>query len=149
LDETGFERVSDPEARVAVGLELDANLSPLRPGIAIGAAEHTRQVLDVMSVLVGQDVRLGERPAAGSVLRLELVEEAQVDVYVRVVRAVERAGRRGRRAAAGLDASVEEPRLRRLVAAERAAPVRLDAVDHREDTTVLALVRVGSRAALL
>ena len=103
----------------------------------------------MVAVLVREDVGLRERPAPGAELRLELVEEAEVDVDVAVARAVEGPrGRRGR-AAAGLDAVVEEARSRRLVAAERAAPVGLDAVDHGDGPAVLALVRVRPRLALL
>ncbi len=119
LDEAGVERVADPEPGVAVRLELDAHLPALRAGVAVGAPQDARQVLDVVAVLVREDVRLGERPAACAELRLQLVEEAEVDVDVAIARAVERAGRRRRRAAARLDPAVEEARSRRLVAAER------------------------------
>ena len=103
LDEARFERVPDPETRVAVRLELDTHLSPLRAGVAVGAAQDSCQVLDVVAVLVGEDVRLGERPALGAELGLELVEEAEVDVDVTVVRTVERPdrGRRSRRSRSG------------------------------------------------
>ena len=63
-DEARLDRLADPEPGVAVGLQLDANLAALRPGVAIGAAQDARQVLDVVAVLVGEDVRLGERPAS-------------------------------------------------------------------------------------
>ena len=116
LDEAGVERMSDPEPGVAVRLELDANLPALRARVAIGTREDAGQVLDVMPVLVREDVRLGERPAASAELRLELVEEPEVDVDVAVARAVERACRRRCRAASCLDAVLEEARLRRLVA---------------------------------
>ena len=116
LDEAGVERMTHPQSRVAVRLELYAHLPSLGSGVAIGVAEHAGQVLDVVPVLVGQYVRLREWPAASAELRLQLIEEAEVDVDVRVVRTVERAGRRRRRAAARLDAPVEEARLRRLVA---------------------------------
>ena len=56
--------LADPETRVAVRLELDPHLAALRPGVAVGALQDTGQVLDVMAVLVGEDVRLGERPAS-------------------------------------------------------------------------------------
>ena len=103
----------------------------------------------MVAVLVGEDVRLGERAALGAELRLQLVEEPEVDVDVLVVRAVERPDRGRRATAAGLDRPVEEARGRRLVAPERLVPVRLDAVDAGEDPTVLALVRVLARLALL
>ena len=88
-------------------------------------------------------------PPSRAELRLKLVEEAEVDVDVAVVRTVERPDRGRRPAASGLDRAVEEARRRRLVAAERLVPVRLDAVDARQDPAVLALVRVRSGLALL
>ncbi len=103
----------------------------------------------MVAVLVSQDVRLGERSAARAELGLELVEEAEVDVDEAVVRAVEGTDRGRRAAASGLDRAVEESRRRRLVAAKRLRPVRLDAVDAGENPAVLALVRVRSRLALV
>ena len=35
LDEARVDRAADPEARVAVGLELDAHLAALRAGVAV------------------------------------------------------------------------------------------------------------------
>ena len=61
------------------------------------------QVLHVVAVLVRDDVRLRERPALRAELRLQLVEEAEVDVDALVARAVERPDVGGGRAAAGLD----------------------------------------------
>ena len=95
-----------------------------------------------MPILVSKDVRLCERPAARAELRLQLIEEAEVDVDVAIARAVERPGRRGRRPTAGLDAAVEEPRSRPFVPTKRLRPVRLHAVDHGHDAAVIALVRV-------
>ena len=60
LDESRVERVADPETCVAVRLELDANLATLGSRVPVGALEDTRQVLDVVAVLVGEDVRLRE-----------------------------------------------------------------------------------------
>ena len=56
----------------------------------------------MVAVLVGDHVALGERPALGAELVVQLVEEAEVEIDVLVGRAVERPdlGRRG--AAAGL-----------------------------------------------
>ena len=68
LDEARVERATDPEARVAVGLELDAHLPTLRAGVAVGAAQHAGEVLDVMAVLVREHVRLGQRAALGAEL---------------------------------------------------------------------------------
>ena len=101
-----------------------------------------------MPVLVSEDVRLCEGPPRAE-LGLELVEEAEVDVDVAVVRAVERADRGRRAAASGLDRAVEESRRSRLVATERLRPVRLDAVDAGQNAAVLALVRVLAGRALL
>ena len=104
----------------------------------------------MVAVLVREDVRLGQRPAARAELRLELVEEAEVDVDV----AVTAGSRRGRSRTTPAPqpvwiAVVEEARSRRLVAAQRAAPVGLDAVDDGDDPAVLALVRVRPGLALL
>ena len=149
LDEAGVERVADPQPCVAVRLQLDTDLAALRAGVPVGAPQHAGQVLDVVAVLVREHVRLGERAAARAELGLELIEEAEVDVDVAVVRAVERPDRRRRRAATGLDAAVEEPRPRRLVVPQGAGPVRLDAVDDADDPAVLAGVRVLAGSALV
>ena len=101
-----------------------------------------------MAVLVGDHVCLRERPSRGAEPRLELVEEAEVDVDVTVGGTVEGAGRGGCLPAAGRDGAVEEPRPRRIVVPQRAAPVLLDAVDDGEDPAVLALVRVLAGLAL-
>jgi hypothetical protein len=147
LDETGVESVSDPEARVAIRLQLHADLAALRARAPIRAAQRPGEVLDVVPVLVREDVCLGQRPAARSELRLELVEEPEVDVDVAVQRAVERPNLLRRGPAASLDDPVEEPSLRRFVATERLVPVGLDAVDDADDATVLALVGVLPCAA--
>ena len=64
---------------------------PCAPVPRPALVERPGEVLDVVAVLVREDVRLGERPAARAQLRGQLVEEAEVDVDVLVVRAVERA----------------------------------------------------------
>ena len=142
LDEAGVERMSDPEPGVAVRLELDAHLTALRACVAVGAVEVSGQILYVMPILVSKDVRLRERPAARAELRLELIEESEVDVDIPIAGTVEGPRRRGRRATAGLDAAVEEPRSRPLVPTKRLRPVRLHAVDDGHDAAVIALVRV-------
>ena len=78
-----------PDAGVAVGLELGPHGPAGGPGPAPGL-ERAEQVLDVVAVLVGDDVGLGERPTGGPEARAELVEEAEIDVDVPVGRAVER-----------------------------------------------------------
>ena len=60
-------------------------------GVAADPIEHARLVLHVVAVLVRDDVRLRERRAPRAEARLELVEEAEVDVDELVARAVERA----------------------------------------------------------
>ena len=105
----------------------------------------------MVAVLVREDVRLGERPAARAELRLELVEEAEVDVDVAVARAVERPGRRATPAPQPVwIAAVEEPRPRRLVAAQRAFDqYAWTLLIDGDDAAVLALVRVLPGPALL
>ena len=75
--------------------------------VALLLAAHLRlgaeQVLDVVAVLVGQHVRLGEL-ALGAELVGELLVEGQVDVDLVVGRAVERADAGVGLAAAGVDA---------------------------------------------
>ena len=100
------------------------------PGADLGVdAQH---VLDVVAQLVGQHVGLGEvagRPEAVG----QLPEEGEVDVGLRVDRAVEGPGGRGGGAAAGLHAVPEQDQLGvRVVLAcvvEVAAPEPLDVVE--------------------
>ena len=99
-----------------------------------------------MAVLVREHVRLRERPALGAEARLELVEEAEVDVDLLVGGAVERPDLRARVAAARLHRVRVEDRLRGRVAAHGAVPVGLDAVDVGDDPAVLPLVRVRHRS---
>ena len=70
-----------PHAGVAVGLQLEAHRHPTsgprgrrRPGVV------AQQVLDVVAVLVGDHVGLGERAALGAEPGPQLVVEAEVDV---------------------------------------------------------------------
>jgi hypothetical protein len=142
LHESCVERMADPEPGVAVRLELNADLTALGACVAVGAVEVAGQILHVMPILVSKDVRLCEGPAARAELRLQLIEEAEVDVDVAIARTVERPGRRGRRPTAGLDATVEESRSRPFVPTKRLRPVRLHAVDHGDDAAVIALVGV-------
>ena len=109
------------------------------------------EILDVMAVLVGDDVGLGERPAGGAELRPQFVEEAEIDVDVAVFRAVERADLGRREPAAGVQLRREEAGRRRIVGlpagAERLGPERLDAVDVADDPALLRRVRVGAGLA--
>ena len=52
-----------PDAGEAVGLELGPDRSPCGAGAAAAAAGGAQEVLDVVAVLVGDDVALGERAA--------------------------------------------------------------------------------------
>ncbi len=139
-------RVVRPHAREAVGLQLGAHRLALGAGVAVVAAEGPEQVLDVMSVLVGDDVALGERATLRAELCPELVEEAEVEVDEPVGRAVERPGRGARRAAAGVGRVGEQHGVDRLVCLARArelvGPVLLHAVDVAEDAAVVAGVGV-------
>ncbi len=148
LDEAGTEGVPHPETGVAVRLELEPDLPALRACIAICAPERACQVLDVVAVLVREDVRLGEHAASRAELRLEIVEEPEIDVHVPVLRAIERPHGGGCRTTTGLDAIGEEPRTSRGVVAQTLRPVRLHAVDHRDDAAVLPCVRIRARATV-
>ena len=141
-----------PDAGQAVGLQLRPYRASLRAGPAGAAAQAAEQVLDVVPVLVRQHVGLREGTARRPEARAQLVEEAEVDVDLRVDRAVERADVRGRRPAAALCRAVEEHRLRdRVVAtvgAELPGPVVLDAVHVADDAAVLARVGIDGGSAV-
>ena len=63
-DEAGVDGVGRPHTRVAVGLQLDPDRAALRAlAVAARPIQDTGQILDVVAVLVGEDVGLGERPA--------------------------------------------------------------------------------------
>src|SRR5439155_2666682 len=101
-----------------------------------------------MAVLVGDDVTLRERAAVRAEPGAQLVEEAEVEVYEAVVRAIERADLGRRNAASGVRLRAEEDGVGRFVLGavprELVLPVRLDAVHVGEDPAVLALVRVSA-----
>ena len=154
LDQPGLDSVGGPDPGVAVSLEL----SPNRPALGALAVvadllEDAKLVLDVMSVLVGDDVRLCERRAAGAEARLQLVEEPEVDVDLLIPWAVERPDLGAGEATPRLHLVGEEDRVgvRVLPAApfEDTVPELLDAVDDGDDPAVLPLVRVLARPALL
>src|SRR5258708_39742592 len=63
---------------------------------------QTEQVLDVVTELVGDDIRLGE-VAWSAKPPGQLVEEPEIQVDLAVLRTVERPGRRLREAARGLN----------------------------------------------
>ena len=75
----------------AVGHQLGAHSIARRSAVApVEPLQDPGQVLHVVAVLVGQHVRLGERPAIGAEAGPQLVEELEVKVDRLVVRAVER-----------------------------------------------------------
>ena len=139
-------RSSRPGAR-AHGGALRAGSPPLHP------VEHAGQVLDVVAVLVREHVRLRERPALRAEPRLEVVEEAEIDVDALVRRAVERPDLARRRRRSRSTLAVEEgrrpPAGTRGRGAELAVPVRLDAVDEADDAAVLAAFASAPVLALL
>ena len=149
LDQSRLDRVLRPHAPEAVGLELRPHGPALRPAALLRPAQRAHEILDVVAVLVGEDVGLRERAPSGAEPRLQLVEEAEVDVHLLVGRAVEGADLGARGAATGLHRVRVEHRLRGPVAVERLRPVGLDAVDVRHDPAVLPLVCVLPGLAVL
>src|SRR5262249_33784646 len=111
------------------------------------------QVLYVVSVLVRDDIRVGKLAALRAETRMQLVEEADIQVDLLVGRAVEGAVGGLRQTTLGLGRARIQDRVRRRVldAAVRqlVTPVRLDAVDDAYDQTVRAGIRIGAGAALL
>ena len=140
-DEAGLDRVVRPHAGEAIGLELRLDRAAAGPARPAARRQEAEEVLDVMAVLVGDHVGLGERPAFGAELALELLEEAEVEVDELVLGAVERPDLRVRRSAGGVGRVGVQDRLRIGVVLDRLAPVALDAVDVADDPAVVALVR--------
>ena len=116
LDQPGLDRMIRPDAGVAVGLQFCAHRASLGPAPLLGPAERAEKILHMVAVLVGNHVGLGERPALGPEARLQLSEEAEIDVDLLVGRAVERPHLRARGAAARLHRVREEDGLRGRVA---------------------------------
>ena len=61
-DEAGVHGVARPDAGEAVRLQFDADRAALC-ALVLRAVEDAAEVLDVVAVLVGDHVGLGERPA--------------------------------------------------------------------------------------
>ena len=83
LDVAGVDRVRRPtrprSSRPAARAAPTTTVGPVEPSCACSLVAE--QVLHVVAVLVRDHVRLRERPTARAELRLELVEEAEVDVH--------------------------------------------------------------------
>src|SRR3954452_19720012 len=90
LEITRARRVVGPDACEAVGLELGPDRASGRTRAATGLRQEVQQVLDVVAVLMGKHVTLGERATLRAEPRAELLEEVEVEIDERVVRAVER-----------------------------------------------------------
>src|SRR4029077_6241916 len=85
-------------------------------------AQQAEQRLNVMADLVRDHVRAGEVSRASKSIG-ELVEERQVEIALSVLRTVERAGGRLRRATRGVEGVAEEHDPRSLVSrAEKCRP---------------------------
>ncbi len=141
----------DPDAGKAVRLQLRADGVAFRAGVTTGL-QDAFEVLDVMAVFVGDDVRLRQRTTLGSEPRLELIEEPEVDVDRLIGRAVERPDCRAGGAAAGGDAVRVQEQLRGAIGLAGAlvfrCPVGLDAVHEPDDPAIRTRVRVGAGLAL-
>src|SRR5438309_8759 len=149
LEITGVRGMPGPDAGKAVGLKLD----PHRLRIRSGLREETELVLHVVAVLVGDDVALREGPALRAEALRQLLEEADVEIDLLVVGAVERTHRSLGEPAGALRRVGVEDGLRREIrvasARELVAPILLDAVDETDDAAIVALVRVGPGLAVL
>src|SRR5438094_10204544 len=89
LEVPGIGGVPRPPAGEAGGLELNPRGLRVRSGLR----EQAELVLHVVAVLVGDDVPLGERAALRAEALRQFLEEAQVEVDLLVLRAIERAHR--------------------------------------------------------
>ena len=99
----------------------------------------------MVAVLVCHHVRLGKLAALRAELIGERVVEAQVDVHLAIGRAIEGAHCGRGVAARGRDLAVEQDGVGPLVSINRARPVLLHGVHHRDQRAVALLVRVGTR----
>ena len=136
---------------IAVRLQLGAHRLALCPRLALARLEGAQEVLDVVAVLVGDDVRLRRRAAGSPELGVQLIKEPEVDPDGLVDRAVEGPHLRRSEPAAGARLATEEDRLGRLVGVPRSGelvlPEGLDTIDVAEDPAVLTGVRVRAGLA--
>ncbi len=152
---SALHRIVNPRPGVAVGLQLEGDThQPL--GLSTGLLDGgvlAREVLYVVAELVGDDVGGGQIPRRSEV-GLQLIHEVEVDVHEGVDRAVERPGRRRRRAAFGVRAAGEQHQVGvRVGLAERLGvlplPVVLNVlVGSTHDLFGLALARFVAGALL-
>src|ERR1043166_3663498 len=117
-----------PHAGQAIGLQLDLHLQAV--GVALRQpvlhllhlGQDAEQVLDVVPVLMGDHVGLGELTGlalAPAEAALEFAEERRVEIDLPVGRTIERPHRRPREAARRLDPTAEQHQMRRLITAAR------------------------------
>src|SRR6185503_4787232 len=149
LEVAGVRRVLRPNTREAIGLELDADGLRVRSGLQ----EQSELVLHVVAVLVRDDISLGEGAALRAEPRVQLLEEADVEVNLLVIGAIEGTHRSLREPARALRRTSEQHSLRGQIglaaARELIAPVFLDAVDKADDAAIVSLVGVRAGLAFL
>ena len=81
-----------PNTGIAVRLQLNAHGCALWPGAVIAnLGENPLHILHMMTVLVCEDVFLRERSTIRTELRVQLIEETEINIHDFVIRAVERA----------------------------------------------------------
>lgn len=85
----GVRAMARPDARKTVSLELEANGLRVRSGLQ----QEAELVLHVVAVLVGDDISLRERSALRPEPLAQVLEEAEVEVDLLVIGAIERSAR--------------------------------------------------------
>src|ERR1051326_4903899 len=140
-----------PDAGVAVRLQFHEHrylICRLRL-CALGCAHalfDAGQPLDVMTDLVGEDVRAGEIAACAEAV-LQLLKESEIEVHLLVLRTVERACCGLGEAARRLNRVAEQHGACRLVPLHTRAPAVLHVLHHRVDKIDLAFFgrrRIGA-----
>src|SRR5439155_355597 len=112
IPKAGVRRVFRPYAGKAIRLKLDAHGLTVGSGARALVLKEPELVLNVMAVLVRDHVALRERPALRAELRHEVVEEADVEIDLPIVRAIKRTHRLGRRPAGRRSGVAEQDRPR-------------------------------------
>ena len=147
-------RVADPQARIAVGLQLHADCSRLRTlGILLRLVQAAQDVLHVVTEFVGHHILLGQRAAGGTKAGHQFIEKAGVEIGFDICRAVEGSYCCGCRAAAGIGRGIEDDRSRagvlHVVLGKVVRPESIEAVHRAGDPAVQPFVCVGSGLAFL